>query len=371
MDNPGRVLIVASSGRMLTQAAHQAGYEPFVIDLYADGDTRDIAQACIPIPSLGINHLAPALTRLLADYRISQAIYGSGFENHPKSLSYLDNTLQLLGNSPAVFANISNKVFFFSTLEELAIPYPTTTFVQPENGPIPWLEKPLHGQGGIGIRSYRPTTDQRTGIYWQQAIEGTAHSVLFLADGKQAHIIGFNRQWSIPIGDNRFVFSGIINDGAISVSAAHKSLITHWLAMIIPIFNLKGLNSLDFIATQNQCHVLEINARPPASMQLYGNTLFNQHIDACLGQLPNTPFIQRGYMGYQIVYAQRNTLIPNRFNWPPWCKDLPDGGALINTEQPICSMIASAKQPQQVIETLMLQQQLLIDQLHKGMTHGI
>ena len=60
-------------------------------------------------------------------------------------------------------------------------------------------------------------------------------------------------------------------------------MITGWLKQLVPVFALKGLNSLDFIHADDCSYVLEINPRPSASMQLYDEDLLNRHIQACEG----------------------------------------------------------------------------------------
>jgi len=48
------LLAVASSGRMLAQAAKKLGYQVLVIDLFADLDTQIYATDFIKLPSLAV-----------------------------------------------------------------------------------------------------------------------------------------------------------------------------------------------------------------------------------------------------------------------------------------------------------------------------
>jgi methenyltetrahydromethanopterin cyclohydrolase len=70
-------------------------------------------------------------------------------------------------------------------------------------------------------------------------------------------------------------------------------------------------------------------------------------------------------MGYQIVYADRDLLIPEQFIWPDWCQDLPKSGNICHTGQPICSIIAHQNEFQSVEEQLLARQQLIINQLQR------
>ena len=344
---------------MLVQAAQQAGLKPLAIDLWGDLDTQGYAEDIQLIPSLAGEHLLPAIDYFVSRYPVTCVVYGSGFERHPDSLVWMSGRLTLLGNQPEVFARLQDRQAFFSLLTALQIPYPEVSFHTPEQD-TGWLVKPLHGQGGIGIRRYRGDKITEPAVYWQKYQEGIPHSVLFLADGNRSQIIGFNRQWTVPLNDrDEFVFSGIINSAELSLE--QKTQLSGWLAKLVPELSLKGLNSLDFIQFGQTSHVLEINPRPPASMQLYGADLFVRHIKACQGQLLDYGREQVGFTGYQVVYAQQDTQIPGGFEWPEGSLDLPSADTIISTGQPICSMITRSKGPQQVLEQLLKKQALIIN----------
>ena len=366
MTIPEYLLIVASSGRMLAQAAKNAGLKPLVIDLFADLDTQYYAEAFKRIPSLAEKHLTPAVDNFIERYAVAIMIYGSGFEYYPESLSYLSGRLLLLGNSPDTFAKLQDKPVFFSCLEKLNIPYPEVCFCAPARADD-WLVKPMQGQGGLGIKRYHPESSADSAVYWQKYQAGTQHSVLFLANGQEAQVIGFNTQWMVSLGESReFIFSRIIN--SCELLTGQKALISDWLKKLVPMFGLKGLNSLDFIQAGDKIFVLEINPRPSASMQLYDADLLNRHIRASQGELTDDCF-HTGYTGYQIVYAKQDVIIPEGFEWPDGCMDLPESGVMCRTGQPICSIIAHQKQAQSVMNELLIKQHNLNKKVFKP--HGI
>ena len=362
---PGYLLIIAGSARMAAQAAVGAGLKPLVIDLFADLDTQQYAEAFCRVPSLAVKHLIPAVDFFIERYAVAHAIYGSGFEYYPESLYYLDKHMTLLGNSPDTFASLQNKQDFFAALSSLAIPYPDTSFNAPEDNaheePV-WLVKPLQGQGGVGIKYYFGNAD--ASVYWQKYQYGTPQSVLFLADGRHAQVIGFNTQWTVNSGTgDGFVFSGIINRSALSIE--QKALISRWVAKLVPIFGLSGLNTMDFIQHDKDIYVLEINPRLSASMQLYDAGLLIGHIRASQGDMPEYPAVQDGCTGYQIIYAEQDRAIPDAFEWPEACMDLPASGVNYRKGQPICSIIARHKTPRHVFEQLQHKQQQLFKQLRQ------
>ena len=362
MSEPEYILIIANSGRMLAQAALDAGFKPLVIDLFADSDTQRYAADFVQVASLALDDLAPAAEHFISRYAVKHLIYGSGFEQYSESLGYLAERLLLVGNSVESFTNVQDKQCFFSALKQLDIPFPEVSFTAPAFNKNSWLVKPLQGQGGIGIRRY---CEDETGapIYWQRLISGTPHSVLFLADGCDAQIVGFNRQWVDETNhSDHFVFSGVIN--STDLLAEHKALMSQCLQKLVPLFSLKGLNSLDFIQTPDQqFFVLEINPRPSASMQLYDSDLLIRHIDSCRGELSPLP-PQKHYTAYQIVYAPYDITIPEAFIWPQECVDLSNVGVTCRKGQPICSIIAHHEQADLLMDTLKIKQYNLLKGLN-------
>lgn len=363
------MLVIANSARMLAQAARLAGFKPLVIDLYGDQDTVRYAEAFQKAGSLAAIDLNEALDTIIDRYPVACAVYGCGFECYPDSLRMLADRLALLGNSPEVFALQHDKRALFSSLDMLGIPHPDVQFFPPDcdNG---WLVKSMQGFGGTGIRKYLGNDDTGTDTYWQRFQKGVAHSVLFLANGKQSQIVGFNRQWTTRLdGQSAFVFAGVINHTWLT--DGQKAKLVAWLEKLVPAFSLKGLNSLDFIQDGEDSYVLEINPRPPASMQLYVADLFIRHINACNGELADLKLKQSEISGYQIVYAQQNLLIPEGFQWPQGIHDIPQVNTRIGIGQPICSMITRTHDPDTVMQQLHNQQISIINALDRFQTHGI
>lgn len=360
------VLIVANSGRMLAQAAQQAGLKALVIDLFADLDMQGYAEDFCRVKSLAESDLAPAVDYFTEHYAVTHVIYGSGFECHPESLFYLNSRLIIVGNHPDIFAGQQDKQAFFSTLDQLNISYPDVVFSAPDYSDG-WLLKPMRGQGGFGIKRYDADAEAENPVYWQKFQSGTPHSVLFLADGQQLQIIGFNRQWAVRLSDDReFVFSGVVNNA--DLPDAHKELISDWLTQLVPLFELKGLNSLDFIYENGRSYVLEINPRPSASLQLYDRDLLIRHIQACTSATSFTagaPSLPACFTGYRIIYAEQDVIIPRQFDWPDGCMDLPNPGNMCRTGQPICSIIAHQKNLQAVVEQLLAKQQLIFSKFKR------
>ncbi|MGZ4999459.1 MAG: ATP-grasp domain-containing protein [Methylomonas sp.] len=363
---PQQLLVIAQSARMLAQMAVDAGFTPIAIDCFADSDTRQLALDAAKVSSLRFGDVQDVLERMRDKYGLTHVVYGSGFEAYTETLVCLENDWVVLGNSAGVFTQFQDKPAFFSRLAQLSIPYPETVFSRPKGDDI-WLAKPMRGEGGVGIRFYDPTsTADSGGCYWQRFLDGEALSVSFVAYRNKIKVLGFNRQWTAAIADGEqpFLFAGIANHA--DVSSEHRLQVCEWLDKLAKIYALRGLGSLDFVVSNGCCYVLEINARIPASAQLYGAGVFAQHVRACLGYVDNTVVERAPPAAYQIVYTQKNIQISGEVSWPEWVRDRPDGGAIIGKGQPICSIIAAGKKPGQVFKLLRHRQQVIEKLLNTG-----
>ena len=335
---------------MLAQMAQYENFQVLAIDCYADCDTLDYSVDFKQINSLSQSDLIPAVEYFLENYHIDYAIYGSGFEYFSDSLYYLASCLPLVGNSPATFAKLQDKALFFESLKKHDIPFPKTVFSAPTSIQN-WLMKPMKGLGGVGISPLSPTSTPQTSVYFQQFQAGTSGSVLFLSDGKDIDIIGFNTQFT----QNDFLFSSVIN--ASSLTRLQRTVLSDWIYQLSRFFLLKGLHSLDFIVNENALFILEMNARPPASAQLYDANLITRHIESSFQHVRRMPFSPSLVSGYQIIYAKRDTCIPSHYLWPSYCADLPQQNAIIRQNSPICSIIAHKKTMHDVQRTFAIIQQ--------------
>lgn len=362
---PPKLLLIAQSGRMLAQLAADAGFMPLVIDCYADSDTRQLALASVKVRSLRLADIQAALVALHDEHGFTHAAYGSGFENHAESLDFLGKTWRLLGNSAEAFAQMQDKPAFFQRLAALGIPFPETRFSQP-NEPGAWLLKSMRGEGGLGVQRHQAGLSLLPDLYyWQRLMQGETMSATFIAAGAKVQILGFNRQWTVALDEQHpFVFAGVANHACLAIE--QQGRLSAWLAELAEYYGLQGLGSLDFILADGQCYVLEINARIPASAQLYGQQVFSGHVQASLGDWPDIAPIQAAPAAIEIVYAAGDMAVPKYPAWPDWVRDRPEAGAFIGKGQPICSIIAAGKNPISVSKQLRRRRQIIENILNTG-----
>ncbi|MCK4494029.1 MAG: ATP-grasp domain-containing protein, partial [Methylococcales bacterium] len=330
----------------------------------ADCDTKALAHNYYQVKSLAPKDIQNLINTI--KNQLSLCIYGSGFEAYPESLSLLESQFQLIGNSSKVFNALQNKPLFFRRLQHLNISFPNVIFTLEnnihKNKITNYLIKPFDSLGGLNIQAININNSNNLchpRHYYQKHIEGQSMSVLFVADGKQAIIIGFNQQWTV---ENSFLFSGVINH--VELPVFHQKKLYSWISKLTLSYKLQGLCSLDFIFYKNKCYVLEINPRPPASKQLYEKYLLKNHYLACLGQLGKVTIPQyKTYTAYQIIYATTKIKIPSQMKWPKYCCSLPQKNTIINKGQPICSMILNGINPQSLLEDLQNKQYLFFTQI--------
>ncbi len=359
-----KLLIISQSAQMLAQAAYNIDLKITVIDCFADRDTQGLAFKYYQVKSLALQDIQ-SLINIIKD-QCKFCIYGSGFEAYPESLAFLETQFQLLGNSSTVFKTLQNKPLFFQRLQQLNISFPSVFFTLKNNThrdkTANYLIKPFNSLGGLEIVKENTRHNlHNTRHYYQEYIAGESLSVLFVANGNQAVIIGFNRQWTIA---KSFLFSGIINHAELAI--IHQQTLYNWVSKLTLSYKLQGLCSLDFIFYKNKCYILEINPRPPASMQLYEKDLLKTHYLACLGQLEKVITPQyKIYTAYQIIYALKTIKISSQIKWPKYCCNLPQINAIIDKGQPICSIIINGTNPQSLLEDLQHKQHLLFTQINE------
>jgi len=343
------LLVAAVSGRALAQAARRAGFVPLVADFFADMDTQEAAYACCKLDDIARGFrwasLARALDALAAasPAPILGFVYGSGFEDRPELLSRIAERWTLIGNDAATVRRLKDPKSFFSTLDRLGIAHPATTCVRPARGVKDWLVKREGGAGGshIGIdRSAR----KRGNRYYQERVEGSPVSALFLADGTCARVLGFSEQWPAPSKGRPFRYGGAVRPARLTPSA--KEAMRSAVERAVSAFGIRGLASADFMVKGKTALLLEINPRPGATIDIFDSAdapLLKLHLEAAQrDKLPRQAPRPAGAAASAIVFARRRLAVPLTMAWPVWTADRAKPGEIIDKERPICTVWARA-----------------------------
>ncbi|PKO45972.1 MAG: hypothetical protein CVU29_07235 [Betaproteobacteria bacterium HGW-Betaproteobacteria-22] len=298
-------------------------------------------------------------------------IYGSGFEAQPALLEKIARLLPLVGNCPAVVLAVKSAGSFFSGLKSMGIRHPEVVLTLPLQGEsCRYLYKMEGGCGGVHVMPASDKVHVKAGNgYYQQWIDGLPVSLLFLADGSDIRVVGFNEQLISPSPDTPFRYGGVVRGALISQDIQRQFI--HAARQITAKFGLRGLNSLDAVvakssargqvkAEQAELYVLEVNPRLSASLDLYGEInswLIEQHIllgkkSAAFNSCDTIPLnlCSSLYHAQAIVYADIAFSYDGRLAWPSWVKDNPlaQSEVYVQKAEPICSVNASGVSLQEV-----------------------
>ena len=342
------VLIAAASGRALAASARRAGYAPLVTDFFGDEDTIAAAQAHVRIRphngrSMDPDELIAAFHALGATHDPSGAVCGTGFEDRTDVLARIAQHWTLIGNSPATVERIKDPTFLAALCRRCGIPHPDTRPDLP-NDAAGWLAKRSGGAGGTHIRIVAGERTAPEAYYFQRRVSGDPVSALVLADGHSAMVLGFSAQWSSPAPEQPFRYGGAVQPAPLTRATA--GALTGAVQQLTSLISLVGLNSFDFLVDGREFHLLEINPRPGATLDIFeprgGASMFAMHVEACRGILPDTPPTYGRAAASAIVYADRDIPRIPSLSWPGWVGDRPIAGSSISAQSPLCTVFASA-----------------------------
>ena len=359
------LLIVALSGRTLACSAQRGGYPVVVLDLYNDLDTRSYALRSQAIPAIDGGFDGAALLRMVEKLVSNDcpAVVGAGFEAATPLLEQLAAGRELCGNAAATIARVKDPRAFFALLDALDIPHPEVSFTAPANCEG-WLAKEVGGNGGTHIRPAAQAALASAAHYYQRLIPGRSASVLFLANGHEARVIGFNEQLSAGGGADglAYWYAGAIN--RIDLPAVIETEIGLKLDALVKATGLIGLNGLDFMMAGDTYQVLEVNPRPTATIDLHDEDfpsgLFHLHLQACRGRLPTYLPESNEVRAHAVVYTPQALTTPAWFRFPAWCSDLPEPGTHFSQPGPVC-MVHSRGAAVNEVRRVLAQRQRMIE----------
>jgi predicted ATP-grasp superfamily ATP-dependent carboligase len=351
MDSRPAVLIAAAACRALAASAVRAGYRPLVADYFGDQDTVATAGAHVRLEN-GLTHgmqdteVMSALNELATGSSPIGVVWGTGFEDRPEILEQITQRWKLLGNPPGKVATAKDPIVVEEICDRCGIPHPEVSLDRPASL-TGWLVKRRGGAGGSHVRPADGPSVGDAAIYFQRRHNGTAVSALVLADGRRASILGLSSQWTSPTIDRPFRYGGAAQPAMIGQEMA--GLIGNAAVRVTSTLGLIGLNSIDFLIDDTAFWLLEINPRPGATVDLFERDdaapLFARHVAACNGMLMADPPATHGATAAGIVYAARDIASVPDFDWPDWTADRPAMCTSVLTDQPLCTVLASAATP--------------------------
>jgi uncharacterized protein len=357
-----RILLVGLTARALAESAVRAGCDILSVDYFGDLDTRRLG----PNASLrerGTEYSAAALARVAREFSYDAVAYGGGLENHPEAVETLAEGKALLGNTPETLRCVRDPAILFPFLAARGFTAPETITLQrdsPRELPTTgrWLVKPVASGGGHGVREWRGGSPGPRHVL-QQFLAGVPGSAVFVADGREAVLLGRSEQLHAPTA---FRYGG--NLFPLVVTPATLDELRHLAQALTERFGLVGLNGIDFILQGSRPAVLEVNPRYSGSMELVeratGVSMFGLHLRACRGILPGPkPEADRRagarteFHGKRIVYARRDVTATASLTWlERGVRDVPHPGDTIGKGRPICTVLSAGPSREECLAAL-------------------
>ncbi len=331
-----RVLVVAASARMLAELAVADGYEVIALDRFGDVDLRAIAPGATARNNDELAELAGGID---AD----SVVYGAGFENRPDLVSLLAEGRELLGTPPELLPAVRDPWAVGAAARAAGARAPETRqgseLPTPEHGA--WLRKPMRGGGGRGVRRWAGGRLAPTEIL-QRRIHGLSCSVVAAADGRRAAVIGLTEQLHRSPG-----FGWIGNVAPPPLPDAELSELDGQLravcAEVASRFGVRGAFGVDAVWDGRHAWVLEVNPRPPGSLELFGPGSFEAHVRGARGLgLPTAGAPPAKTRTKVVLFADRDLRAPDPGWWPAGLvRDIPHAGETIKRGAPVCTLVSA------------------------------
>jgi uncharacterized protein len=329
---------------MLADLAMRDGQPVVAFDLFGDLDLHRSASRVVTRRDL----------TALVDAAVAEApgavVYGASFENHPGLVERLGERHSLLGNSSSTLRAVRDPAQVGAALGDL--PHPRTTVTTPSSGR--WLRKPLRSGGGIRVREWRGGA-LPAGTFLQERIDGVACSAAAVGDGKDAVVLGLSEQL---VGQRAFGVRGHRWCGnLVPPRVPTGELLDQARAIcscLAGAFALRGLFGVDFMWDGERAWTVEVNPRPPASLEaMHGVNAFGAHLQACAGKLPRIDAAHGGAAGKAVLFATDSVVVGDSDRWlERGVRDVPHPGERIGAGRPICTVVAQAATPQDALAQL-------------------
>ena len=353
-----KLLIVARTARPLAQAARAAGYEPWVIDLFGDEDTRAVARHTIVLQpnalfDFNAGELLGAIAAVQALNGPMPIVCGSAFERSCAALATMARHYRVLGCSAETYRQLRDLPILFDELRVAhGITAPATTW-RPPPDPQGWLRKSVGGSGGYHVQPAAAHTRPSTRHYFQRHVAGDSCSALFIANGQDCRLLGCaaHLRWHGA--------AGYRYEGARTCAppvAALRARLRDIGTILTRRLALRGSFGFDFLwQGEDRVVLVDINPRPPATLELWPDRarLFAAHVAACstgtlLYSRPQTPI----RYAHLILYADAPWLVAADIRWPSWVRDRPCSGTAIACAEPLCTITAHGRTTRDLADEL-------------------
>jgi Predicted ATP-dependent carboligase related to biotin carboxylase len=329
----GRILVAGFATRHVAQSAARAGYEVCAVDHFCDQDLFWCTEDRIKFEEL--EELPEAIDRMCRLHKFDFAVATSGAEE-------IAFPVRLCGTPRETAARFLDKLETEQFFEKIDVPVPRIA----AEGVYPVMGKPRKGAGGWRNAILRSAKEE---LDWaalypeipyirQEIAEGIPASVCCIADGHAARAVAVNEQILRGDGESAFGFSGSVTPFDHPRAGEMREI----AEKIAAASGCVGTLGIDFVAGPGTPAVIEVNPRFQGTVDTvemaYGCSLFQYHVDACAGRLPDVP-APGEYAARRILFADHDTTIGTDLKkLAPVVSDIPWPGAFFEEGQALVSI---------------------------------
>lgn len=331
----GTVLIAGFATRHVVQSAWRAGYEVCAIDHFCDQDLTWYAKEWSIFEEL--DEIPALIGDYISRHPIEAIITTSGAET-------IAGDPRFCGTPPDIAARFLDKSQIQKYFIEIGIPVPP---VLPE-GVYPAFIKPLSGAGGWRNSLVRSEAEE---VAWrelwpddpyirQAPISGTPCSVSCIANGTEARAIAVNEQFMRGgDGDRAFGFAGACTP----FETDEGTLLADIAERIVAASGCVGSVGVDFIVSEDGMYAIEINPRFQATLDIIEESIdksvFDLHLDACRGRIPETRPSAARCVARTILFADHDLKVKDDLkHLAPSVADIPWKGTEIEEGSAVISV---------------------------------
>ncbi|MFQ5819280.1 MAG: ATP-grasp domain-containing protein [Candidatus Heimdallarchaeota archaeon] len=384
-----RYLIIGFNSRPIAISAQYAGYRVAVIDFFGDLDLKISVDVMFSVlwqragyPLMrklarpAQEYLMTLAEIMLEEQEVDGIIQGSGLDDYYKGWVSISKKCPLVGNPPKRLPLLRDRHVLYSLapkfnlrapqMEQVSSPKEACEIAQEVGFPV--VLRPVGGSAGIDTYKCDDVEEvtavaihilkTRNHLLILDFIEGIPASVSLVGNGQECRVVAVNEQligieaFGAP---GKFMYAGNITPLALQLE---PELIIS-LEQLGSKLKLVGSNGFDFVIHKDELFLMELNPRLQGTLEIieraYNINLFELHLMAYHGNLPDSPPIPKRVTGKAVIYAKvagSMSSIPQQLKKSQVVdRSLPD--VILDRGDPVCTLLTSGKSREEVFSSLL------------------
>lgn len=357
------VVVIGASARAFAESATRAGWQVHAADLFGDVDLQAASVASHRLRGGGPSGYPHGLPAAIAAFPPGPCVYTGAVENHPDVIAAIARTRPLAGCDPTAIAAVRDPARLANIVLAAGLRHPATALspggVATDGS---FLVKPVRSAGGHGIaRWHGQALAAPEAFIWQEVVVGESWSAAYVVAPDGCRLVAASRQlvgceWC---GAKPFTYCGSIDVPLAAVAPGIRDAFERLGDALWAAGGLVGLIGVDVIVdAAHAVHVIEVNPRPTASMELAeratGRSLAALHLAACGFPSPAAACrpASGGVWAKAVAFAADSTAVPTHALEPlaaawheadglPAIADIPVAGELVPAGGPLVTVFAT------------------------------